>query len=282
MEKVAPMTGAHEQAQETAPITQEQMTSAFEAGFNDDEDRPQATETPPAQEPVAQTPPPEYIQIERKDWEALNQRMAKVDQIETTVGKRFDDAFSRLGGFQREITKLQTATPSGAAVQVSDEDFAEFKEQYPELAELTVKGLNKALGKVKGTASNAVDPEALQRSVTEATQAIKAEATDAMLDAIVDGDWKEEVNTPAFGDWLQGQPENVKALANSARMGDAAKLLRTYKARPAATPTPAATPAQPSMRSRQMAAAVTPRGSSGSPAPSGAKSPFQQAFEEDD
>ena len=53
-------------------------------------------ETPPAPEAApptpAPTPAPEYVQVTKADWEALNTRAAKIDTIEATLGQRFDTA----------------------------------------------------------------------------------------------------------------------------------------------------------------------------------------------
>jgi hypothetical protein len=164
------------------------------------------------------------------------------------------------------------------------------KGEFPELADATRKSLNKVLSKIKGTGGAAVDAKALEAKSGEIHAAISSDITDVTLDVIVDGDWRAEVMTPRFDEWLKGQSEEVRNLAASPKLRDAARMLRLYKthasapapaATPAPTPAPAA-PAQPSMRSRQMAAAVTPKGDVSSAPPGRGKSPFEQGFDEDD
>lgn len=298
MEKVAPMSGEQTTVPETDhAVNPEQVTAAFESGFNDDEqDSPQATATPPAPEPEPQStspstapapaPAPEYVQVTRADWDRINASAAKVDEIAATLGKMPDQIYGTMGRtLERRLAELQQATPQGAAVEISEEDFADLKAEYPELADATRKALNKTLSKIKGTGA---DAKAIEARTGEARQAITAEVTDVTLDAIVKGDWQAEVKTERFDGWLKGQTPEVQGLASSPKLRDAARMLRLYKEHvdapaPAPTPAPApAAPAQPSMRSRQMAAAVAPRGDVSATSTSKGKSPFEQGFEDDD
>jgi hypothetical protein len=282
------MSGAVEEKEQD--ITSAQATAAFEAGFNDEEGA--ATVTPPAPsatpEPTpAPTPAPEYVQVTREDWDRVNSKAAKVDEIEVNFGKMRDTAFGKIGGLERALAGIQQATPQGAAVEVSATDFAELQEHYPELAEQTVKGLNKVLGKLKGTGGAPVDPKVFDEKVSEISRSVTSHVIDATLDAIVDGDWQQEVKSDKFKDWIKAQPADVKTLGESDKLRDASRLMRLYRKHldtPAPTPAPSqapAAPAQPSMRQRQMAAAVATKGEASAPAPKG-KTPFEQGFEEDD
>ena len=47
--------------------------------------------------------------------------------------------FAEIGGVERLIQQLQTSVPAGEAISLDDKDFAELKEEYPELAEVTLK-----------------------------------------------------------------------------------------------------------------------------------------------
>lgn len=289
------MSGAQEQPGNAPAVEEskqaEQAEQSFMAGFAEDENA-QPTETPaaapaPAQPAEAPPPAPEYVQVTKADWDTVSQRAAKIDEIAATLGNRFDQAFGKMGGLERKLAELQTGTPKGETVQVSDEDFAELKEEYPGLSELTVKGLNRMLGKLKGTGS--IDPQAIEKAV--------APLRDEMLETAFPG-WKEDVKTPDFAAWRKTQGPEVEQLAASDKHADAAKLLRMFYARtktealkpaaaPAATPAPPApaaptAPAQPSMRSRQIAAAVALRGDSAAPPSTSGKTPFMAGFDEDD
>jgi hypothetical protein len=294
--KVENETQDTEQEQEATP---QQVTAAFESGFNEDEDGP-ATETPPAATPAptpapqptpAPTPAPEFVQVTRQDWERVTASAAEVETIKATLGKMPDQIYGTMGRtLDRRLADLQQATPQGAAVEVSDEDIAELKGEYPEIGELTGKVLKKVFAKFKGT-GKAVDEKMIDNVVKNRT-------IDLTLDSILERDWRKECKTetgftPQFGAWFNAQPAEVQQLANSEGLGDAAKMMRLYKAHldapkptpaPTPTPTPVPTPApsaQPSMRSRQMAAAVAPRGEASAPAPQG-KTPFQEGFDAED
>lgn len=300
------MSGENEHPAPVSDEEQKQISAAFTAAFEDDEDSEQAasqpTETPadeqqteaskpseategaaaPAPTP-APTEAPKYVQITEEEWNATKARAARVDEISATLDRRFDTAFGKMGGIERVLAKLQTETPEGQSVAVDEADFAELAEQYPEIAKLQLSGLNKALAKMKGTGG--ADPVAFEKIMGERVESVRSEIIELSLEAAFP-DWKDDVKTPKFADWLKAQPADVQALANSAKLGDAAKMLRSfYKAAetPASTPAPttAPAPAQPSTRQRQIAAAVNPKGEGSAPA-SKAKSPFQEAFEEDD
>jgi hypothetical protein len=236
----------------------------FNAGFDN---KPTAaadnvpTETP-AQEQVAA---PEYVQITKSDWESLNSRAAKVDQIEATLGKRFDQAFGKMGGLERKLAEMQAAAPEGQVAQISDEDFAEMAEDYPELAAMTVNGLNKVLGKMKAGGGSTITEEVVTERMRAVESRIRAEVSEVSLETAFPG-WKKEVRTPRFDAWLNSQADDVKVLAESPQYGDAAQMLRLYsESLKAPAPTPSPKNPAASSRQRQIAAAVPPRGDGGRP-----------------
>ena len=302
----------------TEQVEQEQIgTAAFAAGYEDDEDAVEPTETPapapetdsPAAEPAAA---PEFVQITKDEWSATQARAAKVDEIEATWTKRMDQAFGKMGGLERKFAELQSGTPNGQAVQVDESDFEDMVREYPELAAQQIKGLNKALGKLRGTGGG-IDQATVQRQIAEATDALRVDLT---LDQILP-QWKKQVNTPEFNGWLssnkgwdtrltdkafvsanladansplaqwvKANPAEPVALYLSSDVDEAAKMLRLYKDRTAKAPVPpaankAATPAQPSVRQRQIAAAVPPK-NEGSAPPSKGKTPFMAGYEDED
>jgi hypothetical protein len=253
----------------------------FDAGFSG-----AATETPappaepekpeptPAPTPAPEPSAPEFVNLTKEEHERLVSAAGKLDELTGTVNKKFETAFGHVGALRQMIQKLQGETPEGHAVQLDESDFAELKEQYPELADLTLKGLNKVMGKLKGTGGN-VDPKVFEEKAGEIRSTVTREVTDMTLDAIVDGDWQQEVNSPKFAEWMKAQTPEVKALAASDKLRDAARLMRLFKAHadappPVPTPSPAPTPAPtPSPRQQRTTAAVPPRGDGGhAPAPS--------------
>lgn len=322
------MSGAIEQP--AAPATEEEITpnAAFTAGFEEDDDQPQPTATlaPVVEskpEPTATpAPEPKFVQITEEEWNSTKARAARVDELGATFDKKLEQVYGKVGTtLERKFAELQKVTPQGEAVSIDDADFAELKEQYPELGELTVKGLNKVLSKIKGTGT-AVDPAAIDKMVDERVAKARAEDRQQLIDERLEEvlpNWKQEVKTdefkgwissqkgwdaryadPAFvnanlddkdsplSKWVQANPDEPVALYMSRKASGAERMLKAYAGRkaPAATPSPAPaaapTPAPLSIRQRQLAAAVPPKADAGSPPSTSGKSPFQAGFEEDD
>lgn len=298
------MAGEQQTADATA-IIEEDTDADFEAGFADAGTG--TTETPadaseegaalaaadPAASPASATTPappaalaaPKKVEIDEAELAALRQRAG--DQT-AAYQQAFDKAFGQIGSLRQAIDKLKAETPAGEKVEIDEADFKELAETYPELAKFTLQGLNKALLKFKGTGG--ADSEAVDKIVTEKLQAarteISAQVTTQVTDSVLNGivpRWREQVNKPAFTAWIAAQPEDVKALAQSEDIGDAAEMLRMFRdhqRKPPASPAPAAPAApaaapKPHPRQRQIAAAVAPRGD-GAPAPAAA------ATEDDD
>lgn len=289
-------------AEQGQPAEAASAPSAFLAGYDEDdnatqgkptEESPLPASTADASAPAATpepspapTPAPKFVQVTEDEWNRVQASAARLTEVEATLRKRIDDTHGALGGLNRKLAELQQTTPQGEAVQVDDADFAELATDYPELAALTAKGLNKIIGRLKGGAG--MDPEALEKVVNErieqARKADRAELIDTTLNAIVDGVWQDEVKTPAYQAWEQSQPQEVKALAVSDKLNDAAKLMRLYaKAKNAPAPAPTTPPqAGPSTRQRQVAAAVIPRGDGAAAPPPAGKSPFRAGYDDED
>lgn len=244
-------------------------------------------DAPPEPKPE---PAPKYVQITEAELQELRQGTAQMRQ-------QLDKAFGQIGSL-RQLSeraqaaiaeRAQAATPPGQKVELSAEDFGELAQEYPELAKLTLNGLNKAMEKMRGTGS---DPKALEDLVSQRLDTVrqesKTESTETLLNAVLPG-WRKEVNKPEFAQWLQGQPKEVQDMKMSADPVVAAEMLRLYDrhqlrslfqppaAPPAAAPTPP--PARPSARQRQLAAALPVRGEGVSPTPQSAEDdPFEAGY----
>lgn len=218
------------------------------------------TETPVVEEVVAEVTPevvetpeaeaPEFMQITKSQFEDLMNKASQVDTLRTMS----DKAFGKIGGIERVLTELKQQ-PQGQPVQLSEDDFAELKGEFPELAELQMKGMQRLLGKLRVPQ---VDTSAIEQMVGAQTSNTRAELVDTTLDAIVDGDWKEEVKTDKFAQWINGQSNDIKALGSSDSLRDAAKLMRLFKSHRDAPPPPS--PVTQNSTSRRIAAAVAPKG----------------------
>lgn len=217
----------------------------------------------PAPEPAAvAAPKPKYAKITE---EQLSQILAQSDENK----RKFDQAFGKLGGMQQMIEQLRSSTAAGAPVEISAEDFAELKLEYPELTELTVKGMNKALSKMRGT--GAPDPVQLEQLVQQRLEAETPRITEEIekkvelkLLARSHSDWKDVVNSQDFKTWLEKQPENVrKAAAESWDSNVTIPIIGSFKeSRKAAA---AKTTQAVNSRQQRLQASVNPRGEGGVP-----------------
>jgi hypothetical protein len=283
------MSGETQAADGTA-VQEDEFDAEFEAGFANagkgttetpapadektpDQATPEITPEPPAATPAPQAGP-KRVEIDEAELQALRQR-ADSAQETAAFQKKFDQAFGQIGSLKQAIDKLRTETPAGEKVEISETDFKDLSEAYPEIGKLTAQGLNKVLGKFKGTGG--ADPEAIDKMVTERVAAARSEINGQVTDAVLNGivpRWRQQVNTPAFDAWLKGQQAEVQGLAESDDLGDAATMLRLYRRhieRPAATPAPTPAPNRGATRQRQIAAAVTTRGDGAAPAASPAE-----------
>jgi hypothetical protein len=246
--------------------------SQMSSGFTD-----VSTETPTrvAAEPAAQqvtqaeaTPAAPAIDPMKEIMDRLDKFQASHDKLAGNLGRlqqSQEEVRANLAAAQAATKSVQDA-PTNAQVKeaMSDpEEWARLKASYPEWATATEKLIDARLAHVGG---KAVDQAEIDRIVADRvagqTAAVRTEMIDSHLDSIVDGDWREVVNSEAFGKWLEVQPDSVKAL-DSPRMADAAKMLRLYEA--SKKPVPAAQPAAPapSARQKRLEAAVVPKGSGG-------------------
>lgn len=230
-------------------------------------DDPPAVAPTPEPEPAATAEPaplpaPEYVQITKDQFDTLMRQAGEVDNLKA-LPQQVDKAFGKIGNVERFLKEFQ----AGGNVEVSDEDFAEMREQYPELAEFQMKGLKRVLSKIKGSGAAAPDAAAIEKIVSERLPELRQETINIALDAVLPA-WDEEVKTDAFAKWLEQQPDDVKALELSPKPRDAARLLSKFAQFKATPPAQPASPAPPavSRRAAAVAAAVTPR-SSGAAAP---------------
>ena len=245
----------------------------FDAGFS----QAGQTKTP---EPVDETPepeaqpevePPKLAQITEAQFQDLLAKASLVDEFKADSQRKFDNAFGQLGGLKQTVERFNA--PNTTPVQVADEDFSEMNSEYPELAELQAKGLNRVLAKLRG--GGTVDAAAIQQIVTAQTAEYRADALDRLNDIVED--W--ETKRTDIQAWVATQPDAVKALADSENVRDAASLLRQYRAAKA-QPVDPVEPAKPAIttRQRQLEAAVTPRSARGAAPEPGEVDEFEAGF----
>jgi hypothetical protein len=157
---------------------------------------------------------------------------------------------------------LQQGSAAPTQAQMSEamsdpEEWDALKRDFPEWSIATEKFLDARLAKLKG---GATDPDAIARIVKDQvagqSAAVRKEIVDASLDAVYP-EWQSDVRTAQFGRWLDAQTGDVKAMAMSSSVRDAAKMLGLYERAKQANPAADIVAA----RKQKLAnAAGTPRG----------------------
>lgn len=222
------------------------------------------TETPPAEPetPAAEDPPaPEYVQITKQDWEALQARAAAID----AHGSQLASVHGSIGNLKQRLDGLK------AAGGVSDEDLAELEAEYPDLANLS---LFKKL-KGKAPATQGFDPAEIEKLVQQRVDPV-IQQVDQRVERAVETrlletqheDWREVVGMPEkdgdpipqteYRKWLSAQPaeyqQKVGGSWSHKVIGESiTKFKQAQKAAAQATE-------RAQQRRQQLAAAVPARG----------------------
>jgi len=254
--------------------------AAFASGF--DEETPPAKETPPpavateapspVQEPKAPVPvTPRYVRLTEDDVQRLRSAADETANLKQQLSK----AFGTLGNMQQVINQIRNQTPAGAAVEITDEDFAELREDFPELEQRQRVGLERILKRANLTgtaqvATPAIDPEAMRN----AAATIVHDEGLKDLDDLHPG-WRGIVGKPDDVDnpyrrWLASQkPEYRHLIENTYSAAITKRSIDRFYAdqrRPAVRQQP--TSARPDAARRdRIQAAVAPRGNGIPPAP---------------
>lgn len=294
-------------AEETEVKTEETKTdaeqdeAAFKEGFEEEEKPLAVRQDEPTEQKVdgEQKPEepaaPKYVQITEEDFQSLKAAAGKVASLEQQQSR----VFGTMGNLRQQFDKLS----AGAKVEISDEDFAELAEEFPELAGLTrkafervfkkigVNGAEKPAEKPTGEAGSAApDPDAIKKAVEEARRADEL----AALDDAHPG-WRELVGGAndaenPFRKWLANQPKEYYDLINNTQSAAiTSRAIDRFKASTApngaATAKPAAAsskPAEATAREDRLRSAIQPRGAGGAPSGSPQKTPhdeFREGFE---
>lgn len=264
---------------------------AFASGFTEDIlDKPTTT---PAAEKIkapqekASEPAVAYAQITVEELNALRENAAELKAAQKVLT---DNAFGRIGGLKQALDQLaaQMHAENKRAITIADDDLADLRAEYPDIAQHLVEGLNKVLAKTRSApaAQPEFDKAQLEQLVAErmtpALAEVEAKVEQKLEVKSLDRahrDWREVVTTDGFKEWLSKQPNN---LANtfyeswdSAFLGD---TLAAYKKATRALPKAEPIPQPQDPRSRRLAAAVQPKGSGGHPSSNSAEDEFNAGF----
>lgn len=146
--------------------SEQELEDAFnEAGEPDAPvaDKPSAEVAPTveAQPEVEVTAKPEMLTVPAEEYNQLVSTVLKLNEQYGEHGKKFNQAFGKIGSVEDFVSKLQREASSGEPVVVLDEDMAELSDEFPSIAKGMQTTLNKVLSKAKGFGSKSVDSEQL-------------------------------------------------------------------------------------------------------------------------
>lgn len=268
---------------------QQAAMSEMESGYTD---TPTDIPTEPAASPESATDTPSpasaepvYAKITEDEYKRFLTNAETVEKIASTLEQRFGTAFGHIGGIQQKLKEMQDATPRGQAIKLTKEDFAEMQADFPEFADMQMKGLERALSRMSGTGAGLDSAKAEElvdtRIVRLETKLLKGALTD------LHEDWETVVGakdsqTP-YRQWLATQPQEYQdRIAASRRPSEIAKSITKFK-EVAATPPPK--PKVPAVnevaeaRRAQLNAAVTPKGAGGAKVGRTELDDLQEAFD---
>ena len=273
-------------------VATEDHDKDFTAGFLPDAPPAKATVAAkpeaevPAVEPVPEAaqaePLPKYVQITEDDLNGFRAAAAKTAAIEGQLSK----VFGTVGNLKQVVDTLRSATPAGANIELTDDDFAELAADFPELAKHTRASFEKVLKKanLRGTADAPAkpDPDEVQKLFNQAAD--KREET-ALAEA--HPNWRDIVGAQSdtanpFRKWLSTQTPAYQKRINETYSATTIEqaIDRFHAAAKAAAPAPKPNPApKDAARRDRIAGALQPRGDGGPPA-SGkpASDPFLEGF----
>lgn len=207
----------------------------------------------PVVEPKVEAPVEETVVLNQTEIKSLLSRLEMLDKHSGSL----DKVFGHIGSLRQTIDKLQTAQASGEAVELTDEDVAEIKNDFPELGESFRKVLGRALGKARGPAAATVDLEPIKQEFGNKIVEVQHDTHKTLL-SYMQPAWEETVASDKFKVWLAAQPE-----ADRARIGNswnAIELDRALKAFAVDTAPKVVTPPPPKTNKSRLAAAIQPSG----------------------
>ena len=238
----------------------------------------ESEEGPGEVEPDAPAPEPEPPAPSQED--VLAKRFAEQDKLSATLRQQLDTAFGKMGGLERTIRELREAAgrPTGIEGELSAEDFKDLAEEYPEVTQKLIAGLNQGLTRLLSKKAAPVEPAASQaRYVTEESLSewqakhqsdvdtlVERRASVIVANAIMPG-WKEIVGNDGdanpYRTWLAKQPDDYQQTIHDA--WDPVVIKQSIdKFQKDTTPKPQPPAAKPGMKQRALFRAAVPARSS--------------------
>ena len=149
---------------------------------------------------------------------------AQLQKDHEQLTHRFKSDEGRQAALQRKIQELEQRpqAESPKPDNVTDDQWAAMKEDYPEIANAFDSRLNAATSAMRGEMKQQLQPyeqQAQQNYANSQKAALEAAHTD----------WEVVAKAPEFTNWLGKQPQIVRDLTRSDNAADAAYVLDTFK-----------------------------------------------------
>ena len=270
------------------------VDAAFGAGFGD---LPPEVVAPPAPDavvadaPLAEVvapPKPEYVRLTKQDWDNAKAAVGKVASLESQVARLSGSLPDPERIAQQVIDKVRASTPAGGAVELTDEDFAGWKETFPEIGDGMRATLDKIVKRMNVNGAAQPRPAAQSAEVAAVVREILTKRESEDLEE-AHPDWSDIVGRPAqpgvsptttpFRLWLADQPEAYQQKVGTTRSPFVVRsAIDRFKANQSA---PSTRPDRAAVRRAVIEGAVTPRADGNSPsinAPLTAEDAFGSGF----
>jgi hypothetical protein len=211
---------------------------------------------------------PKVRQITEDEYTSLMGLKEDFNRVVNENKRQFDSVFGKIGSTEEVIRRIQATKPRGEPVKLTEDDIAEFRNDYPGMTPQLLNVLNTALSKVEGTApaSPMVDQETLVKLVSDGVAKVTPEIERQVYQSLetkrvakAHPDFKQVFADPSFIEWRQLDPENRKDSWDSE---DIIPMLAEYKASKIVK---SEQPKPINSRKAELAAAVNPRGVVGTP-----------------
>ncbi|APB99027.1 hypothetical protein [Polynucleobacter asymbioticus] len=193
-------------------------------------DQPIANDEPEVQAEVIPEVKPDPIQAQ---FEALQGQLRNLNGHIgglTSEQKRLREMMSAAESAAQASDHAPTQNQINQAI-TNPEKWDALKADFPEWGEATEAYVDSRLA---GLRTNQQDPKAIadlvSSEIEKAKGGIYLEAAKASIDAVFPG-WEDKVKTDEFNAWKDQQSSEVQALAASAHVRDAVKMLRLFEDR---------------------------------------------------
>lgn len=245
---------------------------------------------------------PKYVQVTEGQLAELLSYNKTIEELRASMESRFGSAFGKMGGLERTLKELHTASTAGETPVVTEadleKDLEELRPDFPDFTPRLAKSLAKTFGKLKGSkpAINVAaqfDAEAVKPVVTDVlnakwVQARQKEETEELTEAYAD--WSAviggEKDKTEYRAWLGTQPEPYRKVVEASwRASTVIKSLDKFyqfkdeAAKKAAEVVPPKPPTKAAVdRKAVLAEAVHQRGETGHETGKTAEQEFQEGF----